>query len=156
MLRTHSYIARLFFPTGSLLLSVAKKLNTQNAGPTRLLPGLAGTDLIFRWIGIVEYIPCYSGPAEHWGLLPATGLACRKILIGQNIKKLTWPALWLLCGPQTVVVYSLLYSAYTAPCTFKRRPPRQDSPRSLTIHIVYRLIFLPGRFAVFFLQRFDC
>ncbi len=27
------------------------------AGPTRLLPGLAGADLIFQWIGMVEYIP---------------------------------------------------------------------------------------------------
>jgi hypothetical protein len=53
------------------------------------LPGLAGTDLIFQWIGMVEYILCYGGLAEHWGLLPATRLASRKILVKQNIKKLT-------------------------------------------------------------------
>jgi hypothetical protein len=35
---------------------------------------------------MVEYIPCYGGPAEHWGLLPATRLASRKILIEQDIK----------------------------------------------------------------------
>jgi hypothetical protein len=62
------------------------------------LPGLAGADLIFQWIGMVEYIPSYSAPAEHWGLLPATRLASRKILIEQYIKKRTGPALWLLCS----------------------------------------------------------
>jgi hypothetical protein len=35
-----------------------KRLNTLRAGPTRLLPGLAGADWIFQWIGMVEYIPC--------------------------------------------------------------------------------------------------
>jgi hypothetical protein len=39
-----------------------------------------------------------SAPAVYWGLLPATRLASRKILIQQNIKKRTGPALWLLCG----------------------------------------------------------
>ncbi len=29
---------------------------------------------------MVEYILCYGGPAEHWGPLPATRLANRKIL----------------------------------------------------------------------------
>ncbi len=66
--------------------------------PGRLLPGLAGADLIFQWIGLLEYIPCYGGPAEHWGPLPATRLASRKILIEQNIKKWTGPALCVLCG----------------------------------------------------------
>ncbi len=42
--------------------------------------GLAGADLIFQWIGMVEYIPCYGAPATHWGLLPVTRLASRKIL----------------------------------------------------------------------------
>ncbi len=54
--------------------------------------------MIFLWIGMVEYIPCYSAPAEHWGLLPATRLASREILIEQNIKKRTGPALCVLCG----------------------------------------------------------
>ncbi len=54
--------------------------------------------MIFQWIGMVEYILCCGGPAEHWGPLPATRLASRKIIIEQNIKKLTEPALWLLCG----------------------------------------------------------
>jgi hypothetical protein len=47
---------------------------------------------------MVEYIPCYGGRAEHWGPLPATRLASRKILIEQNIKKPTEPALCVLCG----------------------------------------------------------
>jgi hypothetical protein len=50
--------------------------------PARLLPGLAGADLIFQWIGMVE--KCYGSPAEHWGPLPATRLASRKILIEQK------------------------------------------------------------------------
>jgi hypothetical protein len=38
--------------------ALTKRLNTQRAGPTQLLPGLAGADFIFQWIGMVEYIPC--------------------------------------------------------------------------------------------------
>jgi hypothetical protein len=34
----------------------------------------------------VESWPCYSAPAEHWGLLPVTSIASRIILIEQNIK----------------------------------------------------------------------
>jgi hypothetical protein len=60
--------------------------------------GLAEADLIFQWIGMVEYIPCYSALAVHWGLLPGTRLAGRKILIEQNIKKRTGPALCVLGG----------------------------------------------------------
>jgi hypothetical protein len=52
---------------------------------------------IFQWIGTVEYILCYGGPAEHWGPLPATRLASRKILIEQNIKKRTGPSLCVRC-----------------------------------------------------------
>jgi hypothetical protein len=54
--------------------------------------------LVLQWIEMVEYIPCYSAPAVHWGLLPATRLASRKILVKQNIKKRTGPALCVLCG----------------------------------------------------------
>jgi hypothetical protein len=42
---------------------------------------------------MMEYIPCYGAPAEHWGLLPAIRLASREILIEQNIKKQTGQAL---------------------------------------------------------------
>ncbi len=52
---------------------------------------------------MVGYIPYWSAPAVYWGLLSATRLACRKILIKQNIKKRTGAALWLLCGPVTNV-----------------------------------------------------
>jgi hypothetical protein len=45
---------------------------------------------------MVECILCYGGPAEHWGPLPATRLASRKILIEQNIKQRTGPALCVL------------------------------------------------------------
>ncbi len=75
------------------LSSEAKRLNTKRDGPARLLPALAGADSIFQWIGMLEYIPCYSGPTEHRGLLPATRLASREILIEQNIKKRTGPSL---------------------------------------------------------------
>ncbi len=47
---------------------------------------------------MMEYIPCYSALAVHWDLLPATRLASRKILIEQNIKKRTGPALCVLSG----------------------------------------------------------
>jgi hypothetical protein len=50
---------------------------------------------------MVEYNPCCTAPAEHWGLLPATRLASREILIEQNIKKRTGPALCVLCGYYT-------------------------------------------------------
>ncbi len=48
--------------------------------------------------GGVLYILCYGGLAEHWGPLPATRLASRKIHIEQNIKKWTGPALCVLWG----------------------------------------------------------
>ncbi len=41
----------------------------------------------------VQYMPCYSAPAVHWGLLPAPWLASRETLIAQSIKKRTGPAL---------------------------------------------------------------
>jgi hypothetical protein len=62
---------------------------------------------------MVEYIPCYSAPAEYWGFLPATRLASRIILIEQNIKKRTGPALCVLCAGvsalHTVQLYSVHY-----------------------------------------------
>jgi hypothetical protein len=42
---------------------------------------------------MLEYIPCYGAPPEHWGLLLATRLASRKILLEQNIKRRTGPPL---------------------------------------------------------------
>jgi hypothetical protein len=76
---------------------------------------LAGADLIFQWIGMVEYIPCYGGPAEHWGPLPATRPASRKILIERNIKKRTGPALCVLCGfpiPRTYIEGERIWSSF--------------------------------------------
>jgi hypothetical protein len=73
-------------PGASLVGFILQEAKYVESGPARLLPGLAGTDLIFQWIGMVEYILCYGGPAEHWGPLPATRLICRKILIGQLSK----------------------------------------------------------------------
>jgi hypothetical protein len=43
----------------------------------------------------MEYIPSYCAPAVHWGLPPATRLVGRKILMEQNIKRLTGPALYI-------------------------------------------------------------
>ncbi len=51
-----------------------------------------------RYGGIHSLLICTSSPLVHWGFLPATRIASRKILIEQNIKKRTGPALWLLCG----------------------------------------------------------
>jgi hypothetical protein len=39
--------------------------------------------------GLMEFIPCYSVSAVHWGLIPVTRLASRIILIEQNIKRQT-------------------------------------------------------------------
>ncbi len=64
--------------------------------PNTTSAGLAGADLIFQWIGLMEYIPCCTAPALHRGLLPATRLASRIIFIEQNIKKRTRPALCVL------------------------------------------------------------
>jgi hypothetical protein len=52
--------------------------------------------LIFQWIGMMEYSTFPA--AVHWGFLPATRLAGRKILIEQKIIKRTGPALYVLCG----------------------------------------------------------
>jgi hypothetical protein len=51
--------------------------------------------LIFQLVGLVEFIPCYSATAVYWGLIPVTRLASRKILIEQNIKRQTGPALYV-------------------------------------------------------------
>ncbi len=48
-------------------------------------------------LGMVEYIPCYSGPAAHWVSLLASRLASRKMLPQQNIKIWTESAL-ILCN----------------------------------------------------------
>jgi hypothetical protein len=47
---------------------------------------------------MVVYIPRYSAPALHWGLLPASRLASRNILIEQNIIKQTGSSLCVLCA----------------------------------------------------------
>jgi hypothetical protein len=68
---------------------------------TRLLPGLAGTDLIFQWIGMVEYILCDCTMHQRYTgcyTVPATRLVSRKILIEKNIKNRTGPALCVLCA----------------------------------------------------------
>ncbi len=56
--------------------------------------GCAGADSKFQWIGMMEYIFCYGAPAIHGSILPASRLVSRKILIEQNIKIRTGPALW--------------------------------------------------------------
>jgi hypothetical protein len=57
---------------------------------------------------MVEYILCYGGPAEHWGPVPATRLASRKIFVEQNIKKRTGPALCVLCGPTRILYIKVM------------------------------------------------
>jgi hypothetical protein len=61
--------------------------------PITTSAGLAGEEILFQWIGVVENIPCYGAPTEHWDLLPARWLASRKILSEQNIQIRTGPAL---------------------------------------------------------------
>jgi hypothetical protein len=66
---------------------------------------MAGAELIFQWICVVEYIPCCTAPAELRGLLAASKLARRNKIIEQNIKKRTGPALCVLCGWDRIVYY---------------------------------------------------
>ncbi len=49
--------------------------------------------------------------------VPATGLASRKILIQQNIKKWTGPALWLLCGLEYSKLFTLSDGCSCALCS---------------------------------------
>jgi hypothetical protein len=81
--------------------------------------GWGGFDVpVDRYAGLLEYIPCYCGPAEHWGLLPATRLASRKILIEQNIKKRTGLSLCVLCGLKSHCMYCTICTQRT--CTSRR------------------------------------
>jgi hypothetical protein len=70
--------------------------------------------MIFQWIGMVEYIPCYGAPAVHWGLLPASRLAGRKIPIEQNIKRRTGPALYVFLASCVIPVNCLTFVSVTA------------------------------------------
>ncbi len=70
---------------------------------------------------MLEYIFCHGGPAEHWGLLPATRLASREILIEQNIKKHTGPSLCVLCGCKTSAPDYCILNSICGP------PPRYDA-----------------------------
>jgi hypothetical protein len=60
---------------------------------------------------MLEYIPCYGGPAEHWGLLPATRLASREILIEQQKvdRAITLCTLWSSLFTLKRVLYIKLY-----------------------------------------------
>jgi hypothetical protein len=96
-------IERLVGPLLRIYLTVCTTFSTYLRGyiytivlaQHRLPPGLAGEDVIFLWIGMLEYIPCYSAPAVHWVSLPASRLASRKILIEQNITRQTGPTLYV-------------------------------------------------------------
>ncbi len=67
--------------------------------------------MIFKWIGMLEYIPYCTAPAVHWGLLSGTRLTSRIILTEQNIKKQTGPALCVLC--RLLCVQDTAYAEYT-------------------------------------------
>jgi hypothetical protein len=62
---------------------------------------------------MVDYIPYYGASAAHWGLLLATRLANRKILIKQNIKRQTGSALY----------YIYIYNILGAPSTTRNAQP---------------------------------
>ncbi len=62
----------------------------------------------------MEYIPCCIAPVEHWGLLLASMLASRKILIEQNIKRRTGPATeYTECWP--CPLFDILSNKYYPP-----------------------------------------
>ncbi len=60
--------------------------------------------LIFQWISLVEYIPCYSTQAVHSVSYLPVGYPRTKILIKQNIKRRTGPAPYVLyCTVQNTI-----------------------------------------------------
>ncbi len=91
--------------------------------------------MIFQWIGMVEYIPCYSAPALRRGLLPATRLAAGKYLVNKISKSV----------PGQHSVYSV--SVHTA-----LMPTCLHSPLlTLTNLCVHRLLSpIPTRSPLFF------
>ncbi len=60
-----------------------------------------------RYGGVHSLLIC-TRSTVYWGLLPATRLAIRRILIQQNIKKRTGPAFWLLCVSNHPKAWELL------------------------------------------------
>jgi hypothetical protein len=45
---------------------------------------------------MVECIPCYTAPVEHWVTIPTSRLASRKTILEQNIKIWNGPALYIV------------------------------------------------------------
>jgi hypothetical protein len=93
-----------------------------------------------RYGGVHSLLICTSSTV-YWGLLPATRLASREILIEQNIKKWTGPALWLLCGIYIADHIQGLYTVYNGAGVHstvavlglttnegRRQPPQGSSP----------------------------
>ncbi len=98
-----------------------KRLNTQRAGPTRLLHGLAVANFdipVDRYGGVHSLLQC-----------AATKLASRKILVEQKIKKRTGPAHCVLsfqgctCCTYTVCneIMSRAWQLYSTKCSKKPR-----------------------------------
>jgi hypothetical protein len=109
------YVHR-YTPEKLVIAQGAKYIET---GPTQILPVLAGEDLTFQWIGMVEYIPCYSAPAVHWILRPVTRLASRKILTEQNTKG--GQGQHSTCLASWVIAKLTTQSMYIRNCTFCSR-----------------------------------
>ncbi len=106
--------------------------------------------MIFQWIGMVEYILCCGSPAERWGPLPATRLAGRKILIEQNIKKRTGPALCVLCGYNPLLQYFILVVFF--PClTLCTTYNYKEKCKSIPINKLFQALSLnnPGYYLNF-------
>jgi hypothetical protein len=47
---------------------------------------MAGADLKFQWIGMVEYIPCYYASELHWGFYLPLGYPAGKYLLSKISK----------------------------------------------------------------------
>jgi hypothetical protein len=94
---------------------------------------------------MVEYIPCYGGPAIPWGFLPATRLASRKILIVQNIKKLTGPALWLLCGLYCIQVQYRVIGVHPTGLTVARGVGRCPLPQN---YFIFMLLYVSQMYRI--------
>jgi hypothetical protein len=70
--------------------------------------------VIWRSVSSLETAPMWVSPTQHWILLPVTRLAGRIILLEQNIKTRTGPALCLLCALYALHTHKLQVLQKTA------------------------------------------
>jgi hypothetical protein len=139
-LQTISYVVCQFFVLKVSFLTQEAKYVERWPNMTSAWAAWSRFDIpVDRYVGVHSLLICTSSPLESPTCHQASqheNTYCTKI------KKLTGPALWLLCVPYcprtVVIVYSTVYSMYTTPCTHNRPPPRQYSHSIATSDISSR------------------